>query len=42
MIGTMEIVLIVIAILVLFGGKETSKTVKKIGKTINEFRKFKV
>ena len=42
MIGTSELVLITIAIVVLFGGKETSKIVKTIVKAINEFRKMRI
>jgi|TARA_Y100000310_G_C20417511_1_gene685052 Sec-independent protein translocase protein TatA len=42
MIGTTEIVLIVLGILILFGGKNVSKIAKKFAKNLNELRNFKI
>ncbi len=39
MIGTMEIVLIVLAILLLFGGKKIPELARGLGTAIKEFRK---
>jgi len=42
MIGITEIVLIVIAALLMFGGEDAGKIVKKIGKVVKEMRNFKI
>ena len=42
MIGATELILIIIAALLMFGGKDAAKMAKKIGKTINEMRNFKL
>ena len=39
MIGTLEIVLIVLAILLLFGGKKIPELARGLGTAIKEFRK---
>ena len=39
MIGTMEIVLIVLAILILFGGKKIPELARGLGTAIKEFKK---
>ena len=39
MIGTTEIVLIVLAILLLFGGKKIPELARGLGSAIKEFRK---
>jgi|TARA_B100000959_G_C14536288_1_gene441678 sec-independent protein translocase protein TatA len=39
MLGTMEIVLIVLAIVVLFGGKKIPELARGIGTAFKEFRK---
>lgn len=41
MIGTQEIILIVIAILILFGGKKIPELMKGVGKGIREFNDAK-
>lgn len=40
MIGTLEIILIIIAIVIVFYGKGKTKMVNKIGKVVNEIRKM--
>ena len=42
MIGTLEIILIIIALIIVFYGKETPKIVKKVGKVVNEIRKMRI
>ena len=42
MIGTLEIILIIIAVIVVFYGKGRTKMVNKIGKIVNEIRKMRV
>jgi len=42
MIGTLEIILILIAIIVVFYGKGNLKMVKKVGAVVNEFRKMRI
>lgn len=42
MIGATELILIAIAAMVMFGGKDTSKIAKKIGNAVKEFRKFRI
>jgi|TARA_B110000914_G_scaffold86881_1_gene76396 sec-independent protein translocase protein TatA len=39
--GTMEMVLLALAILLLFGGKKIPELMRGIGKGINEFKKGK-
>jgi sec-independent protein translocase protein TatA len=41
MIGTQEIILIVVAILILFGGKKIPELMKGVGKGIREFNDAK-
>lgn len=42
MIGINEILVIIAAILVFFGGKDAAYAVKKIAKGINEFKRVKM
>ncbi len=42
MIGTLEIILIIIAVIVVFYGKGRLKIVNKIGKVVNEIRKIRM
>jgi len=42
MIGTLEIILIIIAITVVFYGKKAPKMVKKVGEVVNEIRKMRI
>tara|TARA_Y100000310_G_C20689493_1_gene821276 strand:+ start:2068 stop:2196 length:129 start_codon:yes stop_codon:yes gene_type:complete len=42
MIGILEMVLILIAAIIAFNGKEKTKMINKIGKIISEIRKMKV
>jgi len=42
MIGTLEIILTIIAVIIVFYGKETPKMVNKIGKVVNEIRKMRI
>ena len=42
MIGTLEIILIIIAVIVVFYGKGTPKMIKKVGEVVNEIRKMRI
>ena len=42
MIGTLEIILILITIIAVFYGKGRTKMVNKIGKIVNEIRKMRI
>ncbi len=42
MIGTLEIILIIIALIIVFYGKGRLKMVKKVGKVVNEIRKMRI
>lgn len=42
MIGATEIVLIVIAAILMFGGKDATKMAKKIGNVVKEMRNFRL
>lgn len=42
MIGATEIVLIVIAAILMFGGKDAAKMAKKIGNVVKEMRNFRL
>ena len=42
MIGTLEIILIIIAVIVVFYGKGKTKMVNKIGRIGNEIRKMRI
>jgi len=41
MLGTQEIILILIVVLVLFGGKKIPELMRGLGKGVNEFKKAK-
>jgi len=42
MIGTLEIILIIITLIIVFYGNGRLKMVKKVGKVVNEIRKMRV
>jgi len=42
MIGITEIILIIIAALLMFGGKDAAKMAKKIGKVVREMMNFRI
>ena len=42
MIGTLEVILILVAIVVIFYGKEKTKMINKIGKIVSEIRKMRI
>jgi len=42
MIGTLEIIFIIIAIIVVLYGKGKTKMVKKVGEIVNEIRKMRI
>ena len=42
MIGTLEIILILITIIAVFYGKGRLKMVKKVGEVVNEIRKMRI
>ena len=42
MIGTLEIILILISIAIVYHGNRRLKILKKVGKFINEFRKMRI
>jgi Sec-independent protein translocase protein TatA len=42
MIGTLEIILIIIALIIVFYGKGRTKMVKKVGEVVNEIRKIRI
>jgi len=42
MIGITEMILIIIAALLMFGGKDAAKMVRKVGKAVKEMMNFKI
>ena len=42
MIGTLEIILIIIAVIIVFYGKGKTQMVKKVGEEVNEIRKIRI
>jgi len=42
MIGTLEIILILIAVIIVFYGNGRLKIMKKVGRVVNEIRKMRI